>query len=220
MDQATTGAKDGLNRDFLLKVGRSQPWAPAAVFVPAVALTWLALAHFGAIHLAWGAKAGLLLLGLVGWTLEEYVLHRFSFHTKGLNRKSLNPIHWINALSSGIHGIHHENPKRGDLVVAPPLTSFLTATLYWFIGYGISGSAEGTTLFMTGLLSGYLWYEFVHYSTHQRRPMTGVGRYLTKYHMHHHFTDPGNYFGVTSPIWDIVFGTRPKKLSMPRKSAA
>jgi sterol desaturase/sphingolipid hydroxylase (fatty acid hydroxylase superfamily) len=28
-------------------------------------------------------------------------------------------------------------------------------------------------------------------------------------HMHHHFKTPNKRFGVSSPLWDYVFGTMP-----------
>ena len=32
-------------------------------------------------------------------------------------------------------------------------------------------------------------------------------RQLKKYHIAHHYTDHESGFGVTSPFWDVVFGT-------------
>jgi sterol desaturase/sphingolipid hydroxylase (fatty acid hydroxylase superfamily) len=33
------------------------------------------------------------------------------------------------------------------------------------------------------------------------------GKYLKKFHMDHHFAEMGAKWGVSSPLWDIVFGT-------------
>jgi sterol desaturase/sphingolipid hydroxylase (fatty acid hydroxylase superfamily) len=33
------------------------------------------------------------------------------------------------------------------------------------------------------------------------------GRYLKKRHARHHFLDPDSDYGVSSPLWDVVFGT-------------
>jgi sterol desaturase/sphingolipid hydroxylase (fatty acid hydroxylase superfamily) len=60
---------------------------------------------------------------------------------------------------------------------------------------------------MAGMLGGYAAYEWIHYSTHYRAARTGVGRYLRAYHLAHHHKSPKTRFGVTSPLWDYVFGT-------------
>ncbi|MCC7441154.1 MAG: sterol desaturase family protein [Bdellovibrionales bacterium] len=205
--------KSGFGRDFLLRIGRSNPWLPALVFVPYIALTTGYAVQSG--NLSAGTRAALVLGGILGWTLLEYLLHRFSFHSKGHEgRSKLNPVHLLNALSSGVHGLHHDKPNFPDLVVAPVLLSLPSALAYLGLITLLSGSFEAAAFFMAGLTASYLVYEFVHYSTHQRRPRTWIGKFLTKHHMHHHFTDPNNYFGVTSPLWDLVFGTRPKRLEV------
>jgi sterol desaturase/sphingolipid hydroxylase (fatty acid hydroxylase superfamily) len=30
-----------------------------------------------------------------------------------------------------------------------------------------------------------------------------------RYHMQHHYKTPDQRFGVSSPLWDMVFGTKP-----------
>jgi sterol desaturase/sphingolipid hydroxylase (fatty acid hydroxylase superfamily) len=36
----------------------------------------------------------------------------------------------------------------------------------------------------------------------------GVWLWLKKYHMRHHYDDDHVGYGVSSPLWDYVFGTR------------
>ena len=71
------------------------------------------------------------------------------------------------------------------------------------VRYGI------TRGFSAGLLTGYVWYEFVHLAEHGawRLPML---RRLTRHHAWHHFKDWERAFGVTTPLWDWVFGTLPQ----------
>jgi sterol desaturase/sphingolipid hydroxylase (fatty acid hydroxylase superfamily) len=33
--------------------------------------------------------------------------------------------------------------------------------------------------------------------------------YSKRYHMQHHYKTPDERFGVSSPLWDMVFGTKP-----------
>jgi sterol desaturase/sphingolipid hydroxylase (fatty acid hydroxylase superfamily) len=35
-----------------------------------------------------------------------------------------------------------------------------------------------------------------------------IGRFLRQHHMAHHYTKPDRNFGVSSPLWDLVFRTR------------
>jgi sterol desaturase/sphingolipid hydroxylase (fatty acid hydroxylase superfamily) len=34
---------------------------------------------------------------------------------------------------------------------------------------------------------------------------------VRQHHMHHHFQTPDKRYGVSSPLWDYVFGTMPKE---------
>jgi sterol desaturase/sphingolipid hydroxylase (fatty acid hydroxylase superfamily) len=38
-----------------------------------------------------------------------------------------------------------------------------------------------------------------------------VARYLKHHHLRHHFSQEGGRFGVSSPLWDLVFGTEPSE---------
>ena len=62
-------------------------------------------------------------LGVLAWTLAEYVLHRYVFHwTK--DTAAGRRIHFL------LHGVHHDFPNDGDRLVMPlgfsiPLSLFL-----------------------------------------------------------------------------------------------
>ena len=60
-----------------------------------------------------------------------------------------------------------------------------------------------------GLAMAYVAYERLHLWTHHGRARTRPGRYLKRYHMEHHYKDSARSFGVSSPVWDWVFGTLP-----------
>ena len=50
-----------------------------------------------------------------------------------------------------------------------------------------------------------------HWWTHVGKARTRWGKYLRRHHMLHHFKDHDLYFGVSTPLWDFVFGTVPKQ---------
>jgi dihydroceramide fatty acyl 2-hydroxylase len=126
---------------------------------------------------------GLILLGVVWWTLLEYLLHRFAFHKKG---KYLGKRHLA----------HHAKLDKRRLAVAPWQSMVGGSLLNAAVFVAVFGWAPGGAL-MAGMLGGYAAYEWIHYSTH----------YLRAYHLAHHHKSPKTRFGVTSPLWDYVFGT-------------
>jgi sterol desaturase/sphingolipid hydroxylase (fatty acid hydroxylase superfamily) len=75
--------------------------------------------------------------------------------------------------------------------------------------------------FGAGVTSGYAVYEYIHWSTHMRAPRSAYGRWTRRHHFSHHFTDARYNHGVTTPIWDMAFGTyRPAaRIKVPRKFA-
>jgi sterol desaturase/sphingolipid hydroxylase (fatty acid hydroxylase superfamily) len=50
-----------------------------------------------------------------------------------------------------------------------------------------------------------------HYATHHFPMRRGILKFLKRYHMQHHYKTPDQRFGVSSPLWDVVFGTFPKE---------
>lgn len=141
--------------------------------------------------------------GLLGWTLIEYLLHRVLFHHAPILSK--------------IHQSHHHAPQ--ELIGTPAWASMLVgliavASPSWeFLGFRLATAATA------GLVSGYLWYVFVHHASHHLRPRRGSYLYWARmrHARHHHLSDSGN-FGVTTAIWDHVFGTALAD-SMPRRGA-
>ena len=37
---------------------------------------------------------------------------------------------------------------------------------------------------------------------------TRFGKFLRQYHLTHHYASPDRHFGVSSPLWDVVFRTK------------
>src|SRR4051795_6694039 len=96
---------------FLDFFSRIHPSVPAIIFVPVVgAGIWLG-AEGGYVALA---LLGFVALGLLIWTLTEYLLHRLVFHWE--------PDHPIGSrLHFVIHRGHHHHPKHPPRpLIAPP----------------------------------------------------------------------------------------------------
>ncbi len=151
-----------------------------------------------------------LFIGVLTWTFLEYVIHRFLGHQK----KENNPVTTE----------HHRHHREGDYF-APLWKKFLLAAiivpaLASIIGL-FFGWANGL-VFSIGLVGMYLMYETFHKLLHILRPLTVYGRWARRHHFYHHFKSPAKNHGVTSPLWDIIFGTYEPvkmKLRVPRKMA-
>ena len=58
---------------------------------------------------------------------------------------------------------------------------------------------------MSGLLVGYLCYDLGHYAWHNAPCRRGLPRFLKRYHLAHHFKDQDSRYGVSQPLWDVIF---------------
>lgn len=147
--------------------------------------------------------------GLLAWTFLEYVLHDFVGHRpKGRNQASKE------------HLLHHARtdyftswPKK--MALAVPVLGSTLALGTWLLGPVVGVS------FTAGIAAGWVAYEQVHRSLHVRAPRGRYGRWARRHHFHHHFSNPRRNHGVTTPLWDWVFGTldRPSVVRVPRKHA-
>jgi sterol desaturase/sphingolipid hydroxylase (fatty acid hydroxylase superfamily) len=136
--------------------------------------------------------AAVFCIGLGGWTLTEYFLHRVFFHHA--------------PVLSRIHERHHHSPQ--ELIGTPAWASALVGLIAVAIPSWEALGFDLGTAATAGLVTGYLWYVFVHYATHHWRPRHGSYLYRARmrHARHHHFSDGCN-FGVTTAVWDHVFGT-------------
>ena len=153
-------------------------------------VVWLfSLELSGARALQALARSG---VGLLGWSAVEYAVHRFVLHGMPPFKR------W--------HAEHHARPAA--LLGAPtPLSAALLAALLvvpaWLLGD--PWRAGGLVL---GMLAGYLAYAITHHVIHHVRASekSWLRRRQVWHERHHQGKDPGCY-GVTSGLWDQVFGT-------------
>ena len=143
-------------------------------------------------------------LGLLAWTLIEYLLHRYVFHI------APDASYESKLKQFMVHGYHHEFPNDRMRLVAPLLLSIPISLLIAAVYYVLIGPYEWLIWF-AGTTLGYIAYDWIHYYTHHFRPTTRLGRFLRRYHMEHHYRDSESHFGISSPLWDWVFGTARSK---------
>jgi sterol desaturase/sphingolipid hydroxylase (fatty acid hydroxylase superfamily) len=131
--------------------------------------------------------------GLIIWTLLEYALHRIA-------------LHWMPVFSP-MHSEHHGEPLA--LLGTPSWISvsvwlgIVGLPLWWWLGFNL---ASGITV---GIMTGYWWYGYVHHVIHHhaRKPSSAYFSDLRAWHMRHHHSPKRGNFGVTTHLWDYIFGT-------------
>ena len=130
--------------------------------------------------------------GIMLWTLIEYGLHRVVFHHAPYFK--------------ALHQQHHEEERA--LLGTPVWLSLLAHASFVFLPVMMIWGMPTATAATAGIMLGYLWYVSIHHLLHHRHITHKSNLYALKRHhaLHHHGTDSCN-FGVTTRLWDHVFGT-------------
>lgn len=148
-------------------------------------------------------------IGIGSWSLLEYLLHRFVFHHRVLGKAA-----------AAEHLEHHARvdwfaPWSSKLKLAAIILGAASLLLWPLLGLGLGAS------WAAGVVAAWLSYEALHRAIHVFPPRTAYGRWAWRHHLHHHFGNPRANHGVSSPIWDLVFGTfeRVEVVAVPPKQA-
>lgn len=199
--------------DFLERFSHIHPITPLVFWGPVVA--YLIWRSFSVLHLAFPAVAAIGVTALVFWTLAEYVLHRWVFHFKAVGELQ-ERVQFL------IHGIHHADPVDPTRLVMPVPAALVLAGILFPL-FRLALGPVYVEPFFAFFIVGYLCYDYIHYSVHHFTPRTRVGKLLKQSHMVHHYVNHELRWGVSSPLWDVVFGTyrEPVRVSKrpSRKSA-
>lgn len=128
--------------------------------------------------------------GLFVWTFLKYAIHGWMSHR-------------FVTFATPLHQVHHHDPAAVFAVRAwLPAAAVLAALL---IGFGMTPAI----VFICGLTGGFVMYEAVHYRLHFTSPASRYEERLRTRHLAHHLAMKDRCLGVTSPLWDRVFGTEP-----------
>ena len=138
------------------------------------------------------------LSGAFFWSFTEYILHRFVFHFHPTSERG-KKIDYI------LHGNHHEYPRDKERLFMPAVPSLIIASFFFGIFYLVL--REKAFAFFPGFLFGYLIYGSMHYAIHAWNPPFKWMKGLWRNHHLHHYKHVDKGFGVSSTLWDHVFGT-------------
>jgi sterol desaturase/sphingolipid hydroxylase (fatty acid hydroxylase superfamily) len=167
-----------------------------------LALSCLSIAYFSNnSNYSIGFIIGLFFGGFFFWSLAEYLLHRFLYH-------KIEDATFNSGIQYLFHGIHHEYPNDKTRLVLPVIPSLAFASFFFGMFYLLMG--KYVFVFLPGFVIGYCAYMTVHYAIHKLTPPKRFN-FWWKFHNIHHFQQHDRAFGVTSPLWDIIFRTMPEK---------
>lgn len=169
---------------------------PLYIYIPVIAyLSYLSIT--GGTVLAY---IGFLVVGFAVWTAAEYLLHRYIFHFVPKSKWGLR-LHFI------FHGVHHDYPKDRMRLVMPPSASIPMALILYFFFSLFFKVQTNLFAFFAGFLIGYLIYDMLHYAMHHYNFKSGLMKKIKQHHMLHHYSDPAKGYGVSSALWDKIFGS-------------
>ncbi len=148
-----------------------------------------------------GLQIALGLLGLLTFSLAEYLIHRFTYHSGDYKKED--------SWQFKVHGVHHAHPTDKDRLAMPLVLALVVSGALFVLLFLVMGNLA--FFFFPGFLLGYGLYLWVHYLVHTRKPPKNVFGYLWTHHHMHHYRHDDKAYGVSSPLWDYVFGTMPPR---------
>lgn len=196
MFRATPESPRMFESDFIDAFSRVPWYVVPLIYVPVITGFFVGGVVWASVPVL--TSVALFLAGVFVWSLTEYWLHRTLFHW--VPNTSWGPrMHFL------LHGVHHDWVDDRMRLVMPPAASIglgvVFFTTYWLL--------LGTWAFpfFAGKMAGYLTYDMVHYYVHHGRPTSLTMKRLRAHHMNHHHNKEGRKYGVSSTLWDHVFGT-------------
>jgi len=189
------------NNQYLEYLTKTHPLVIWGLYLPIISM----MLYYSGVTLGFGIKKVifLFLFGAFSWSLFEYLIHRFVFHFLAESERAVKIVYVL-------HGNHHEYPRDKERLFMPPVPSLMIAAVFFLLFFGIASLfAVGTTVFafFPGFIFGYLTYGSMHYAIHAWNPPFKWMKPLWRNHHLHHYKNTELGFGVSSTLWDHVFGT-------------
>jgi sterol desaturase/sphingolipid hydroxylase (fatty acid hydroxylase superfamily) len=181
---------------YLEMLTKTHPLVIWGLYLPVfVGMPWYAVAKLG--YPAWRVTL-IYIAGMFFWTFFEYVMHRWIFHMIAESPRAQKVIYVM-------HGNHHHFPRDRERLFMPPIPSLLISGTIFGIMYLLM--RNNAFMFFPGFILGYLMYGSMHYAIHAWNPPFKWMKPLWRNHHLHHYKDEGKGYGVSTTIWDRVFGT-------------
>ena len=181
---------------YMEMLTKTHPLVIWGLYLPAI----IGLPYYAMNKLGFGGLSVTLIFlgGMFFWTFFEYIMHRWVFHMVAESERARKIVYVM-------HGNHHHFPRDKERLFMPPVPSLLISSAIFGIMYLIM--RENVFVFFPGFILGYLLYGTAHYAIHAWNPPFRWMKPLWRNHHLHHYKDDHRGFGVSTTIWDRVFGT-------------
>lgn len=181
---------------YLEYLTKTHPLVIWGMYLPVLIL----LPYYSAASIGFSAlRVALTFLGgMFFWSLFEYIMHRFVFHYVAETERGKR-INYV------LHGNHHEYPRDKERLFMPAAPSLIIASTLFLLMYLVLN--KNVFAFFPGFMLGYLIYGSMHYAIHAWNPPFRWMKGLWRNHHLHHYKQDHRGFGVSSTLWDHVFGT-------------
>ena len=150
---------------------------------------------------------GLLALGWGLYLLEEHLIHRFIFHAPAPKNQFLFDLLYR------LHYGHHDQQRSKHMLFTPlwfalPIALVTVAALSFILPL-----EDALIAVLGGSVCGYLFFEWLHLTSHFRMDKGRLGRYITRRHAKHHNIDYHHWFTVSpgGQLVDSALGSDPAK---------
>ena len=185
--------------DYMEMMTKTHPIVIYCLYFPIICF----MLYYGAAEkgISAGLEAVLFISGTLFWSFFEYLMHRYLFHLVVESPRAKRFVYTM-------HGVHHEYPRDKERLFMPPVPSLIVSSILFLLTYLIMGWLSLS--FFPGFVFGYIVYGSMHFAIHSYAPPRFMKALWRNHHLHH-YKAPEKGFGVSSVLWDIVFGTVPKK---------
>ncbi|UEG50941.1 sterol desaturase family protein [Ferruginibacter lapsinanis] len=182
--------------NYLEYLTKTHPLVIWGMYLPVLIL--LPYYSFNSLSFDWIKVVLVFLGGMFFWSFFEYIMHRFVFHYVAESERG-KKINYI------LHGNHHEYPRDKERLFMPAAPSLIISSVLFLLMYLVLG--KNVFPFFPGFMFGYLIYGSMHYAIHAWNPPFKWMKGLWRNHHLHHYKQQQKGFGVSSTLWDHVFGT-------------
>lgn len=182
--------------NYLEYLTKTHPLVIWGMYLPVLVL--LPYYSFNSLSFDWIKVVLVFLGGMFFWSLFEYLMHRFVFHYVAETDRG-KKINYI------LHGNHHEYPRDKERLFMPAAPSLIISSILFLLMFLVLG--KNVFPFFPGFMFGYLIYGSMHYAIHAWNPPFKWMKGLWRNHHLHHYKQQQKGFGVSSTLWDHVFGT-------------
>lgn len=186
---------------FLEFLTKAPPQISATIYFLIIVLLFYRGASLEVVD-SWLTGIAVYTFALFFWTFFEYFFHRYINHIDEYFPES----EMAHTVAYTLHGIHHEYPRDKERLIMPPVPGLMIVAILYLLFTTVMGNM--VYLFMPGFMTGYLLYTYVHFSTHKSNVPSFL-RTQYRHHALHHYKYPEKAFGVSTTLWDRVFGTMP-----------